>query len=382
MVAMLRAMQTDEDLYAIRESLDRELRPYRGKMTADQFCHAGAPLPRYRAAGTLATSAAQSVLPALDSDTLWAVMLSAQSARRPSSPTSTLQPTTLQWVALVLLVISVAINYADRGNLGVAANSIQTDLHFSPKYLGMLSTAFFWTYALFQIVAGKLIDRWNVNWVYAIGFLVWSAATGLTGLVSSFILIFILRLAARHGRVDRLSRLLEDHRHHLPGATARHRQRPDRCRLENRAGPWASCSASKCSSGFSWRGMFLVIGGASLLWLMPWCFAAAKLLWRSINKASAWAPTYKQLMTRRTVWGTVLGLFGGNYAWYFYLTWLPYYFETRAPLHERPAGALRRRFRFAQSLSRPCSSECWPMQPLSGANIPDVYARCLCLSDY
>ncbi len=33
-------------------------------------------------------------------------------------------------------------------------------------------------------------------------------------------------------------------------------------------------------------------------------------------------------MNRRSVWATVLGLFGGNYAWYFYLTWLPYYFET------------------------------------------------------
>jgi hypothetical protein len=37
MVAALRAMQRDEDLLSIRESLDRELKPYRGKMTADQL---------------------------------------------------------------------------------------------------------------------------------------------------------------------------------------------------------------------------------------------------------------------------------------------------------------------------------------------------------
>ena len=36
-VAILRSAQTDEDLYAIRQSLDRELKPYRGKMTADQL---------------------------------------------------------------------------------------------------------------------------------------------------------------------------------------------------------------------------------------------------------------------------------------------------------------------------------------------------------
>ena len=36
-VAILRATRTDEELFAIREALDRELKPYRGKMTADQL---------------------------------------------------------------------------------------------------------------------------------------------------------------------------------------------------------------------------------------------------------------------------------------------------------------------------------------------------------
>jgi flagellar motility protein MotE (MotC chaperone) len=37
MVASARVTQTEEDLYAIREALDRELRPYRSKMSADQI---------------------------------------------------------------------------------------------------------------------------------------------------------------------------------------------------------------------------------------------------------------------------------------------------------------------------------------------------------
>jgi hypothetical protein len=37
LVAALRSMQSAEDLYALREALDRDLRPYRGKMTADQL---------------------------------------------------------------------------------------------------------------------------------------------------------------------------------------------------------------------------------------------------------------------------------------------------------------------------------------------------------
>ncbi len=36
-IAALRLSQTDSDLFAIREALDRELKPYRGKMTAEQL---------------------------------------------------------------------------------------------------------------------------------------------------------------------------------------------------------------------------------------------------------------------------------------------------------------------------------------------------------
>ena len=37
MVALARSLQTEPELYAVRESLDRELKPFRGKMTAEQL---------------------------------------------------------------------------------------------------------------------------------------------------------------------------------------------------------------------------------------------------------------------------------------------------------------------------------------------------------
>src|SRR3954451_24511804 len=103
------------------------------------------------------------------------------------------RPKPLHWVALGLLVLSVCINYVDRGNLGVAAKSIQDELRFNPDQLGVLLGGFFWTYSLFQIAAGKMMDRWDVNWLYAAGFLVWSVATGITGFASSFGIILSLR---------------------------------------------------------------------------------------------------------------------------------------------------------------------------------------------
>src|SRR5581483_1584679 len=80
---------------------------------------------------------------------------------------------------------------------------------------------------------------------------------------------------------------------------------------------------------FSWRGMFVVIGAASLLWLIPWCFIASRLPGKRMTGSSHWiAPPYREILSKRLFWGTALGLFGGNYAWFFFLNWLPYYFET------------------------------------------------------
>ena len=104
------------------------------------------------------------------------------------------KPKAIHWVALILLVISVCINYIDRGNLSVAAKSIENDLHLSQEQLGVLFGGFFWSYSLLQIAAGKVIDRYNVNWVYAIGFLLWSGCTAATGLATGFYSIFAMRL--------------------------------------------------------------------------------------------------------------------------------------------------------------------------------------------
>ena len=236
------------------------------------------------------------------------------------------KPTNLQWVALALLVLSVGINYADRGNLGVAATHIGADLHLDDQHLGWLLGAFFWTYALMQIAAGKIIDRWNVDWVYAAGFLIWSAATGITGLVSSFYLIFFLRLVLGAGEsvaYPSYSKIIAAFFPEQLRGTA-NAAIDAGSKLGPAIGLWLGV---EMVNRFTWRGMFLIIGFASLLWLIPWCVVASRLPSRRLEAASAWAPSYAELISKRVVWGTVIGLFSGNYTWYFYLTWLPYYFE-------------------------------------------------------
>ena len=95
---------------------------------------------------------------------------------------------------LVLLVLSVAINYIDRGNLSVAAPRLSQELNIPADRLGALHSLFFLTYALFQIPSGLLVDRFNVNWVFAGGYALWSLATGMTGFASTYAALACLRL--------------------------------------------------------------------------------------------------------------------------------------------------------------------------------------------
>ncbi len=73
---------------------------------------------------------------------------------------------------------------------------------------------------------------------------------------------------------------------------------------------------------FGWRPAFIVFGLASLVWLLPW--RAATRGGTTARSAGGMQPvSYRQLCRERALWGTSLGHFCGNYAYYFMLTWLP-----------------------------------------------------------
>ena len=99
-----------------------------------------------------------------------------------------------RWRLVGLLSLSVFINYVDRGNLSVAAPMLGRELALSPAQLGLLFSAFFWTYSLCQIPAGWLVDRISVTRVYVAAYLIWSVATLLTGFAHSITALLIVRL--------------------------------------------------------------------------------------------------------------------------------------------------------------------------------------------
>src|SRR5262249_33350739 len=95
---------------------------------------------------------------------------------------------------LILLGLAIVINYADRGNLSIAAPVIKTELQLSATQLGLLFSAFFFTYTALQFVVGGIVDRLGASRVLSAGLLIWSAATMAMGFAGGFVALLILRL--------------------------------------------------------------------------------------------------------------------------------------------------------------------------------------------
>src|SRR5262249_39580014 len=170
---------------------------------------------------------------------------------------------------LLLLVVSVLINYVDRGNLSIAAPLLKGELGISASQLGILLSAFFWTYTVMQFVCGLFIDRFDVNRVLASGYLLWSLATAVTGVVNGFAMLLAMRLLLGIGESVAfpcyskiLARHVPEHsRGFANGAIV----------AGMKCGPVVgTLGAGILMAKYGWRPVFVGAGWLSLLWL-PLC---------------------------------------------------------------------------------------------------------------
>ena len=72
---------------------------------------------------------------------------------------SLVTPSRKRFFIMVLLFITVVINYLDRSNLSIAAPALTSELGIDPVQVGLIFSAFGWTYAAMQIPGGWLVDR-------------------------------------------------------------------------------------------------------------------------------------------------------------------------------------------------------------------------------
>ncbi|NPV27547.1 MAG: MFS transporter [Firmicutes bacterium] len=88
--------------------------------------------------------------------------------------------------AVLLISLAITINYIDRVNLAVAAPDLRKALNLSASEMGVLMSAFFWSYTLTMIPAGALLNKFGPKWVMFFSCFGWGAVTMLTAAVRGF----------------------------------------------------------------------------------------------------------------------------------------------------------------------------------------------------
>ncbi len=258
-----------------------------------------------------------------------------------------IKKTNIRYAMLSLVFINVVINYLDRTNISVAATSISDELKLSSVQLGLIFSAFGWTYAALQIPGGILADRVAPRVLYALCLITWSIATLFQGLVRGFASLFAFRLAT--GAFEAPSYPINNRvvtswfpDHERASAIALYVSG----QFIGLAFLTPVLAAVQVYAG--WRGLFFVTGAVGLLWGIVWyVFYRDPLQHPRVNQAeldyiekgggvfnerksstgkTPWSKEdWKQVLSSKTIWGIYIGQFCVNATLWFFLTWFPTY---------------------------------------------------------
>ena len=200
------------------------------------------------------------------------------------------------------------------------------DFQLSPGRMGLLLSAFFWTYALFQIPAGAIVDRFGIRRVYAGAFLLWSLASASVALSRSGTEVVAARMALGLGEAAGPIASLSFIRQNFAGPE---QGLPTAIYIAGQnVGPaLGALLGTVLLDRFGWRAMFAITGMGALFWL-PWWLWLVPRDRRETTEAKnlrqrRWP--LRPLLTSTAFWAMTLCIFLSSYFWYFILTWVPAY---------------------------------------------------------
>jgi len=170
---------------------------------------------------------------------------------------------------LGLLCVMYLITYMDRVNIATAGPAIQKDLGLSTIQLGHILSAFGYPYLLFQIFGGWIGDRAGARRTLFLCGLIWASATILTGLVATATTLFLVRVLLGVGEGATFPVATRAMQNWTPGGNRGFAQGITHAfaRFGNAATPPL---IAYLIGVVTWRGSFVVVGAASLLWVGAW----------------------------------------------------------------------------------------------------------------
>ena len=233
-----------------------------------------------------------------------------------------------RWIVVVLIFFGILISYVDRGNLSIAAAPMMRAFHLPPSSMGVLLSAFFWTYAFFQLPAGYIVDRYDIRFVYPAGFILWSLASAGIALSRHpgdvLGLRMLLGLAESVGPLASLAFIRQNF-------SGREQGLPTAIYISGQnLGP--ACGAllgTALLHHFGWRAMFAITGLGALLWVPFWVLLVPRKRPTRLSQAEAAAPSnhgaWTDALRTPAFWAMSACVVFFSYYWYFLLTWMPAY---------------------------------------------------------
>src|SRR6185312_4735656 len=92
----------------------------------------------------------------------------------------------VRFTIVAMLFAVTMVNYADRATLAIAGPALSKDLGLTSVQMGLIFSAFGWSYVVGQIPGGWLLDRFGSKPIYFVSIFFWSVFTLLQGGVELF----------------------------------------------------------------------------------------------------------------------------------------------------------------------------------------------------
>ncbi|EOZ6581483.1 MFS transporter [Klebsiella michiganensis] len=248
---------------------------------------------------------------------------------------------------LALLAVGTMINYLDRTVLGIAAPQLTAELGIDAAMMGIVFSAFAWTYALAQIPGGIFLDRFGNKVTYFLALTLWSLFTMFHGLAVGLKTLLLCRFGLGVSEA--------------PCFPVNSRVVSARFPQQERAKATAvytvgeylglACFAPLLfwiMGSFGWRALFISVGAAGVMFALVWwrCYrephedkhlnqlerehivnGGGMSTGAEQHTAFSW-PLIRQLLAKRQILGASIGQFAGNTVLVFFLTWFPTYLAT------------------------------------------------------
>ncbi|HVY35327.1 MAG TPA: MFS transporter [Caulobacteraceae bacterium] len=264
------------------------------------------------------------------------------------------KPTRVRLLILGLITTGTMINYLDRTVLGVAAPSLGRELHLDPALMGLVFSAFSWTYVVSQVPGGVFLDRFGSKITYFCALTFWSLFTLAQGLATGLASLLVFRFGLGVAEAPCFpvnSRVISTWfpQHERARATGIYS-----------VGEYVGLAFLSpllfwIVATWGWRCLFFAVGALGLAFGVVWLFtyrepgqsrlvnkaeldyieAGGGLGHHSQNTRFSWS-TLGQLLRSRQIVGASIGQFAGNCTLVFFLTWFPTYLAT-----ERHMGFLK-----------------------------------------